>query len=403
MKLQPGILSRYLMRQFIPSFVTAVFFFTFIIIIFLLKDMIIISIEKKVPIFFVIKLFAYSLGWTLGLTIPMGILMSVIMTMGALSTDSEIIAMRAGGVTYPRIFRPFLVFGIFLTIGIILFNHNVIPFCKTEVHKVRAAIANYDPVDLISETGRFLTIDKSVNSKKLLYIENKRFDEKLQKEKLINVQIRTIALPENRVTQLIVAKEAVKISKPNLEGKTTKALRLFNGYIFTNEKEKKSFQKIDYVNGSLDLNLTMKEDSGAHRVVRDQEALYYSELKSEIERLSKLNDSQAKNIKTQLELELHKRTALPFAILILLFLGFPLGVINRRSGKGMGLGISIIFIFIYYMLFLLAESLSKTLGIFLSVWLANFVLLAVATYFFIKRTADGSLKIVILEMFNKKS
>lgn len=364
--------------------------------------MIIISIEKKVPIFFVMKLFAYSLGWTLGLTIPMGILMSVIMTIGALSADSEIIAMRAGGITYFRIFRPFLVFGIFLTIGIALFNHNVIPFCKTEVHKVRAAIANYDPVDLISDTGRFLTIDKSVNSQKLIYIESKRFDEKLQKEKLINVQIRTIAQPENRVKQLIVAKEAVKISKSNLEGKPAKALRLFNGYIFTNEKEKKSFQKIDYINGSLDLNLTMKENSGIHKVILDKEALYYSEIKSEIERLSKINDSKARNIKTQFELELHKRTALPFAILILLFLGFPLGIINRRSGKGMGLGISIIFIFIYYVLFLLAESFSKILGLFLSVWLANFVLLAVGIYFFIKRTADGSLKIVILEMFKKK-
>ena len=394
--LRISILSRYLLKSYLPSFFTGLFFFSFMILVFYLKAMIKISIENGVPAILVLKLFIYSMGWTLGLSIPMATLLSVIMVVGSLNADSEVIAMRAGGITYPRIMRPFLVWAFFVTCIQIWFNQEIIPLAITGMHQVRTDIANFDPVDLVTKPGQFARLDRTEKSEKHIYVGRKEFDEKQQREVLKTVQIRTIEtvtwLPE--VTQLITAEEGIKILKKTSDNKEVKALRLFKGYIFSKNIKEKSFQQVDYTNGSLDLNLTLNQDSKRHQAVRDKPSLTFKELNQEIKKIQEQNNPDLNRSLLEFKIEYHKRFALPFATLCLMFLGFPVAIINRRSGKGMGLGISIVFIFIYYVLFLSADSIAvqaQAMPPILAVWLANFVVAMLGCYFLFKRTNDATI------------
>ncbi len=74
--------------------------------------------------------------------------------------------------------------------------------------------------------------------------------------------------------------------------------------------------------------------------------------------------------------ELHKRFALPLACLILGFLGAPLGVQSRRSGKAGGFALSLGALFIYYILITVGEGLGEEgkLPPALAMWFPNVLL-----------------------------
>ncbi len=397
MKFVPTIISRYLIRSFIPPFLAALLFFTFIILIFYLKEIIKSAVEKGVPVDMVMSLFSYSMGWTLGLTVPMATLMAVIMTIGGLNADSEVIAMRAGGITYGRIMRPFLAFGVLVTVFLIWFNQSIIPLCIKQMKVITLQILNHDPIAII-EPGQFTKLDKTENSERHIYIETVQPGTKDAPARMLNIQIRKTEKVDKyfQVTELIVAPEGIKIKKKLPDGNFVKALRLFKGYIFTQNRADKTFQRIDFSKGKLDLNLQTPEEGKVTLNKNDKQSLPQSVLVNQIATLRgspKLTAGQKKTL-LELRLEYHKRIALPFAVLSLLVLGFPLGIVNKRSGKGMGFGISIVFIFVYYVVFLSSDAMAvqyEILPPLIAAWMGNLIISLIGGYVFFARTTDVSL------------
>lgn len=404
--LWPGILSRYILRNFLPPFFVGLFFFTFTVLIFYLKEVIRSAVEKGIDPFMVLKLFVYSMGWTVGLTIPMSALMAAIMSIGQLNSDSEIIAMRAGGITYPRIFRPLLIFGFIVSGSLVWFNQQGIPFCLSEMEKITRQILQYDPTAVVEE-GQFTRLDKESNMERHIYIEKLNNDKKSDRYgTMSNIQIRKTENVDGvfRLTELITAPEGKKILKKNEKGLEVKALRLYHGYIFRSNKQDKTFQRIDFRDGHLDINIV--EDDPNNQQVRPPsiQALNYDQLREEIKRHEPLESEEAQEKNRQLQLEMQKRIALPFATVAFVLLGFPLGIVNRRSGKGMGFGVSILFIFIYYVIFLSSDTLAvkkQTLDPVTAAWLANVVIVLIGGFIFLKRTTDVSLLQLIKNVFKK--
>ena len=56
------------------------------------------------------KLFAWAIPPVLPLTIPFGVLVGILIGLGRLSSDGEIIAMRAAGVSSRKVIAPVLFF-----------------------------------------------------------------------------------------------------------------------------------------------------------------------------------------------------------------------------------------------------------------------------------------------------
>lgn len=392
MRIKPTILSTHLFKTFLGPFVSGFIFLTFIILIFYLKDVIKSAVEKNMPIDIVISLFTFALGWTITLTIPMSALMATIMSVGSLNTDSEIIAMRAGGITYPRIFRPFFIVGIVLTIFMLWFQADINAYCMKQMRVMMERIFDYDPIAVI-EPGQFTTLDKSGDIERHIFIDNVISGKNKRPDRLINVQIRSIIHTPKmyRLQQLIVAREGEKILKVHRDGKKMKAIRLFKGYLFNMNNEDKSLQRVDFMNGFLDIHIRDLDHKQKKIEISMPQALSWNELNAEITHHSTLHSQEAERKYIELRVERQKRIALPFASLAFIILGFPIAIVNRRSGKGMGFGISMIFIFIYYVLFLSADSLSVQTGIlspWTAAWLANIVSVLIGLFAFYRRTVD---------------
>jgi hypothetical protein len=96
--------------------------------------------------------------------------------------------------------------------------------------------------------------------------------------------------------------------------------------------------------------------------------------------------------KNEFLVEIHKKTAIPFACIVFVFVGAPLGVVVRRGGKGIGFSLGLVFYLSYYVFLVAGESFGDR-GIippWLAMWLANIVLAGFGAFLVYKAVHERS-------------
>lgn len=381
-------ISRYILYHLFFPFLSSLTFLTSIVLIFYMKEMIKAAVEKGIPTWLLFKLLISTSGWILALTIPMAALLGTIVAVGQMNTDSEIIAMRAGGISYARMFRPFLVFAIMLASFQLWFNHFIVPYSTTWMESTIIAIRHFDPTVAL-EDGLFTKLDEKDGVARYIFIEKSVHDSKTQATTLYNIQLRQTKRIDgvHRLDQLTIAQTGKKVLKVS-KNSSQKALRLYNGYFFINDREKEQFQRVDFSNGYMDFNLYEQDALTQYGKSNKPEEMDYFELQKKMK-----ETEEDSTYKKKLLLELHKRFSKPMATILFVFLGFPLAITNTRSGRGGGIGLAMIFIFLYFVLLLSADTLvlnQKLMSPFWATWLSNFSILCAGTFFYMKRTNESS-------------
>ena len=113
-------LDRYFYSQLLINYIIGVLFFSSIIMINELYYIIRYYFEQNVPLFHVMSMFGALIPFLISFSVPFGVLPAYLLLMGQLSQDSEIVAMRACGISQFRIMLPGIIFGI----GIMIFAYN---------------------------------------------------------------------------------------------------------------------------------------------------------------------------------------------------------------------------------------------------------------------------------------
>ena len=94
----------------------------------------------------------------------------------------------------------------------------------------------------------------------------------------------------------------------------------------------------------------------------------------------------------RLLVEIYKKYSIPFACIVFVLIGAPLGIMARRGNMAVGGGISLIFFIIYWIFLIGGEELADRdmLSPFLSMWLANFIVGAFGIYLLIRTAKEAS-------------
>ena len=145
------ILDRYILSRFIYNFIASLFIITLIFVfqtIWLYIDEL---VGKGLSIFVVIKFIALMLPNLIPLILPLTVVLSAIMTLGALGESYELAAMKASGVSLLRASRTLIVFMILLSIGVFFTFNNLQPWSNRKVVALRASIRNKQPALAISQ------------------------------------------------------------------------------------------------------------------------------------------------------------------------------------------------------------------------------------------------------------
>ena len=122
-----SILQKYILREHLFPFIMGFSVVTFLLTMDLLFDYLDLLIGKGIPGFIVLQLFLYGLGWMVALSVPCAVLVACLMTFGRLSQDNEIVALRSSGVNVLSVLAPPLAAAAGLTVLLALFMNFVLP------------------------------------------------------------------------------------------------------------------------------------------------------------------------------------------------------------------------------------------------------------------------------------
>ena len=145
-----SLLDRYIFKSVLFTCAAAVGLFTFIVIVpNVAKDLLPYILGGQLPGGMFFKLVVLLLPYAITYALPMGMLTGVLLTLGRLSADSEITAMRAAGVSTLRIARPVLVLATLGAIVALYFNFESMPKTRVEYYRAFTTAVRSNPLSII--------------------------------------------------------------------------------------------------------------------------------------------------------------------------------------------------------------------------------------------------------------
>jgi lipopolysaccharide export system permease protein len=370
-------LWRYIIAEILPPFFVGLLAFTFILLIVRILKLIDLVVTRGVPLLQVAKLLSLILPTFLELTVPMAFLLAILLGLGRLSHDHEILALKASGVSPKQILWPLAAVAVVIATITLCLTMFARPAANTALRKELYNIAR-------SRIGTALR-EKVFNDdfpKILIYVEE--------------------LIPPGTTAQgvLIVDrrdenKEDIILGKVGListdEQTNTLALKLFDGSIYGREKKRPGFSqtRFNIYDFRLDLDELIgpvkKKDAGPKDVS-------VKHLISAIEQKEKLGDKAIPE-----RMELNQRFSFAFVPLIFCLLGVSLTLLpsSTRGSRSWGFALCLFWLLTYYGLL----SLGKALGDkgFLppapALWLPNVAVGTIALHLFTRAMRESPLAV----------
>ncbi len=368
-------LSRYLISEIVSPFFFGLLAFTFILLIARILKLIELVVTRGVPFIQIGKLFALILPTFLELTVPMAFLLAILLGLGRLSSDHEIVALKASGVSPVQILWP---------IGLIAIIVALITLLLTTFARPAAHLAL---------------------KREIYNIAKNRISAAL-KEKVFNadfpnilVYFEEIVPPGNTAQGVLIvdkrdrAKDDIILGKVALittnEETRTLGLKLFDGSIYEQERNRPGFSRTRFNIYDFKLDL----DELVPPVTKKQAGPKELSLNSLITAIERKQSEGAGAIPERIEL--HQRFSFAFAPLVFCLLGVSLTLLPRtsRSNRSWALTLCLFWLLVYYAFLSLGKALGEQgmLPPGLALWFPNIVLAVIALLLFRKALNESPL------------
>lgn len=361
-------LDRFIIKELLGPFLFGVMAFTLIMVagglLFKLADLI---IEKGVSLSVAGRLFLYELPSIVVLTLPMSCLLSSLLGFSRMSANSEIVALKAAGISFSRISRPVLASAFAVTILATGINETLVPMGKIAAENVmRFEVAREKPA-LLKQQVFLRSGDTSADGLKRIVYINKLYA--------------TAGRMENVVVQEFKGSALARLTTAKTGEWKDGIWYLNDGDVFEVKNKNTVELTLHFKSQALPLSLTPQQISRSTAKPDDMSCL---ELLKYVEVL----EAQGQSVEP-LWVAFHLRVAIPWACIILALIGSSLGVrSNRKGGASVGFGQSILIVFVYYVVMSMGRSLGQTGHIppILAAWLSNILFFSGAL--FLARRAD---------------
>ena len=333
------LLDRWILSQLIPPLIFSISAFTVVSVsVGVMFDLVRKIVEFDLPLNIAINVLILRLPSFIVLSFPMATLLASLLTYSKLSSNSELKALRAVGISIYRIILPSLFLALLMTGLTFIFNNNIVPYSNSKADFV-----------LKSSLGKSISIEKG--------------------EDIIYSRKGTITdSNNNKVSQSLTH---IFYAKDYTDGfmSEVKVLDLSKfGYTQVLSAEKafwnSSINKWEFLNGKLvifsengDSTIT-KFDSYMYpfntgpikiaSIPKDANDMTLSEAREALEIYN--NASNVKEVR-RLKVRIQEKFTLPMACLVFSLIGSSLASMpNSKTNGSQGFGISIILILFYYIL-----------------------------------------------------
>lgn len=372
-----GILDRYILRELFPPFMIGLLVCTFILLVGRILKLTELVINKGAEVSVLGQLLGYMMPSFLSMTMPMAVLVAAVVAFNRLSSDSEIVVLRAGGVSLYRIIFPVLLLASIIYISTTFIAIQVAPHANRSFKELLFSVVRSQGAFSVTE-GIFCTTFPGI----VLYANRVPEGDKME-----GVFISDERNPDK--PYVVTARNGRIENDPAGLGVI---LKLQDGNIHVAKNDRKTYQKLTFVTNDIVLDLTKAAEGGVSYGKKD---LTLQQLRREIEAKQAAGDKKSIKEALTYQIEFHKKFAFPFAAVVFALLGAPLGITSRRSGKVAGFATSIAVLIIYYIIESAGERLCTEgqLPAIVALWFPNVLFCAVGGYLLYRAAIDAAFNI----------
>ncbi|HEX7344968.1 MAG TPA: LptF/LptG family permease [bacterium] len=386
------IISRYLILEFLPPFFYAFSLITMIILLNLIVQMLSKIAGKGLDPYLIMEFFFLNLAWITALAVPMAVLVATLMAFGRLSADNEITALKSAGVSLWQLIVPYLILGALLCYLLIEFGNRVLPDFNHRSRVLSGDIRRKKPTLALEEGIFIFDLPHYV-------LWAQRIDQR--QSKLYSLVIYDESDP--RYPGVVSAAEG---DLNFVREEEAFHLQLYNGEMHRQDaKDPGYYQRTQFERSLLRIpapNMIFEHQESGYRSDRELSA---PEMWKQVQEMKKEGSKNRRRINSFL-VEIHKKYSIPFACIVFVLIGAPLGVRAHRGGIGVAASLSVFFFLVYWAFLIGGEDLAdrNIMTPAMAMWAPNALLGLIGTLLIVRTTREARLQdwAIIGRLFRKK-
>jgi lipopolysaccharide export system permease protein len=363
----PRLINTYIFKEIAGPFFLSVGILTATVLLSKVLKLIELSLNHDIGLSFIFWFIMSLTPPFLIYTIPGSFLVAVLIACTRLSSDNEIVAMKASGLSLFNLMKPvlvwaFIAFALTLWLTLYLFpwgNHNQKELLfKAATTKTTSGLEEkvfYDQFENI-----------------VLYVDS------IPSGRNGGLRGIFISQTEGNDSNIIIAERGVFSPSPE---RFSVMLKVFGGEIHRQTEETGAYHIAKFSTYALELDL--KEGAPGARRKGSARELYVGELMERIKVAESMGEPS-----DSLYIDLHKRFALPASVFVFALLGVPLGIQRVRSARLTGFTVAVGVFLLYYVFTKSLEALGDNgfINPVLAAWCPDIVLASLGL-FILYRTA----------------
>ncbi len=425
------ILDKYILKNhFIPFIYATLSLMGIFLLQFLMKfaDRL---VGKGLGLWVIIKLIVFNLAWMVVLVIPMATLVATLMAYGNMAQNDEITIIKSSGVSLYRMIAAPILASVVLAYLLFLFNDDVLPDANHKAKILMQDISRQKPTLSLTpgvfsqEVTNYAILSRGVNPKTNLLSDLTIYNyTNPSKIDIVTAREGKLFFSKDQ-TKLIMDLKNGEIHQSDITDKNLYRKILFKKHRIIMSADQFSFQQSGpgVPRGDRELSTTAMSN-----IIDSLEQLKQAgliSLNKQVDKYFFLNSKQTKNgyqnnnalyakaisnVTTAKNIilsnynrinflderingywvEIYKKYALPFACIVFVIIGVPLGVKVKKGGFGVAASISLFFFLIYWAFLIGGEKLGNRnmLSPFIGMWAANILLSLIGIFLIIKTVKE---------------
>ena len=347
------LLDRYIVKDFIFTLIFSLLALYVIFIVVTLMENLDEFLDNSVKAEIIIEYYLSYFPEIIKLLTPVSLLLASLFSVGKLSQQNEVTAMKSGGMSLYRLMMPLLIFSIFLSIGQFYFNGNIVPKSNERKKEIEREYLKKNRVSN-SIYDLYFRDSPTKNLSMQFYSSSGMFGRRVMLNEF-----------ESKESSNITATTEAS----NIVWNDSATVWVLKNGITRKYRDGKVIDVERFDSTIVKLNINHEQ---LIKLKKDYDEMTFVELKEYIELLQ----LGGKDVSLQL-INYHSELAFPFANIIIILFGVPFASIKRKGGMAVQIAAALVVSFMYLIFTQVGKQIGFAIGLdpIITGWLANGVFL----------------------------
>jgi LPS export ABC transporter permease LptG/LPS export ABC transporter permease LptF len=364
----PGLIDAYISREYLRVFALGVLGLLGIFYVSTFIDMMDKLFRGETTILVVLRYFVYQTPRFVYFVIPMSVLVSALVTVGVMTKNSELLVLRACGISLYRAMVPLVLFGALASVTLFALQERVLASTNREADRLEAQIRGW------SEQSTQLTQHWRAGTAGQFYLFDV-FDPKAAR--FARMHVYDVDQEAWRLRSITYANEVVLHPQTIQDGRRVGAWKGRNGW-HRELSPRRQGEEVEVRYEVIEERvMALEPPQYFESSVPLPDQMTFGELRTYISQLRASGASAMPYL-----VELQRKLAFPMVTVVMTLIAVPFAITTGSRGALYGIGIGIVLAIVYFIVMTVFVAMGEggLLTPFLAAWAPNLLFSAAAAY-----------------------